>query len=102
MPSFSLETPEQLRRTLAERVRTLRLARGFKQSTLAERSGVSLASLRRFEDTGKVSLESLLALAFALNRLDDFASVLEPPPARSMAELEALEAKPKPRLRGRI
>ncbi len=101
MDGFSLQTPEQVRQTLAARTRALRLAKGWKQITLAERSGVSLASLRRFEDSGRISLESLLELAFALNRLDDFASLLEPPRASSLAELEAAEERT-PRKRGRI
>ena len=86
---------------LARRLRELRLAKGWKQSTLADRSGVSLASLRRFEGSGKVSLQSLLKLVFALGRLDDFEAVLEPPAASSIAELEAREAKPT-RQRGRL
>ena len=71
------------------------------QTTLAERSGVSLASLRRFEESGRISLESLLDLAFALHRLDDFESLLKPPPARSIAELEEAEKRPE-RKRGRL
>jgi transcriptional regulator with XRE-family HTH domain len=98
--SFSLTTPEQVAATLATRVRALRLAQGWKQVTLAERSGVTVASLRRFESSGKVSLQNLLALAFALYRLDDFDSVLKPPAARSIAELEAREKRPQ-RQRGR-
>jgi HTH-type transcriptional regulator / antitoxin HipB len=101
MDRFSLVTPEQVSKTLAARVRALRLARGWKQSTLAKRSGVSLASLRRFEESGKVSLQSLLDVAFALNRLDDFDSLLQPPSASSIAELEAAEKHP-PRKRGRV
>jgi transcriptional regulator with XRE-family HTH domain len=101
MSGFSLETPESVSKTLAARVKALRLARGWKQSTLAERSGVSLASLRRFEDSGKVSLQSLLDIAFALNRLDDFNALFQPPPASSIAELEAREERPQ-RKRGRI
>lgn len=101
MDGFSLLTPEQAGKRLAERIRALRLARGWKQSTLAKRSGVSLASLRRFEESGKVSLQSLLDLAFALNRLDDFDDLLQPPPASSIAELEAAEERA-PRKRGRI
>jgi HTH-type transcriptional regulator / antitoxin HipB len=97
---FSLETPEQVAEQLASRVRALRLALGWKQRTLAERSGVTLASLRRFESTGKVSLDNLLALAFALYRLDDFGSVFQPPEAASIAELEAAESQPR-RQRGR-
>jgi transcriptional regulator with XRE-family HTH domain len=102
MVAFSLETPLEMRRTLAARLRALRLARGWKQATLAARSGVSLASLRRFETSGgKVSLESLLKLAFALDRLDDFDDLLLPPPAASIAELEAAEKRPA-RKRGRV
>ena len=101
MDGFSLATPEQVSRILAERLRALRLARGWKQATLAERSGVSLASLRRFEESGRVSLESLLDLAFALNRLDDFDALFQAPRASSLAELEAGEERPA-RKRGRI
>jgi transcriptional regulator with XRE-family HTH domain len=89
--NYSLETPERTSRDLAGRARALRLGRGWKQTTLAERSGVSLASLRRFESSGKVSLESLLRIAFALDRLGDFTGVLQPPRAASIAELEARE-----------
>jgi len=101
MDRFSLETPEQVSQKLAARAKALRLARGWKQITLAERSGVSLASLRRFEDSGKISLQSLLDLAFALNRLDDFEALLQPPPASSIAELERAE-KRHVRKRGRV
>jgi HTH-type transcriptional regulator / antitoxin HipB len=101
MNGFSLETPETVSRTLASRVRELRLARGWKQATLAQRSGVSLASLRRFEESGRVSLQHLLELAFALNRLDDFNALFQGPPASSLAELEAAEERPT-RKRGRI
>ena len=101
MNGFSLETPETVTRTLASRLKELRLARGWKQLTLAQRSGVSLASLRRFEESGRVSLQNLLELVFALNRLDDFEPLLQGPRAASLAELEAGEKRPT-RKRGRI
>lgn len=86
---FGLSTPEEIAQKLAVKIRTLRLAQNWKQTTLAKRSGVTLASLRRFEHTGKVSLQNLLKLSFALRRLDDFESLLQLPPAESIAELEA-------------
>lgn len=101
MDGFSLATPEQVSMTLASRLRELRLTRGWKQATLAQRSGVSLASLRRFEESGRVSLQNLLDLAFALNRLDDFDALLLAPRASSLAELETGEERPA-RKRGRI
>ena len=101
MNGFSLKTPAQVSTTSAARIKELRLARGWKQATLAQRSGVSLASLRRFEESGLVSLQNLLDLAFALNRLDDFDALFQAPQASSLAELEAGEKRPT-RKRGRI
>jgi len=98
---FSLTTPEKVRATLAHRLRKLRLAKGWRQVTLAKRSGVSLASLRRFESSGRVSLGNLLKLAFALGRLDDFDALLREPEASTMAELEG-RAEKRERQRGRI
>jgi transcriptional regulator with XRE-family HTH domain len=93
-------TLEETERRLAERVRVLRLFAGWKQATLAERSGVTLASLRRFEGTGKASLTNLMRLVHALGRLDEFDELLKPPAARSLAELEARTSRPLPK-RGR-
>lgn len=60
---------------LAQRHRALRKQHQWSQAELAERSGVSLGSLKRFERTGKISLESLLKLSHTLNRLSDFDNV---------------------------
>lgn len=54
------------------RHKAIRKTFGWSQVELSERSGVSLGSLKRFERTGQISLESLLMLAHVLNRLDDF------------------------------
>ncbi len=98
---YSLHTPEDIARQWADKIRHLRLDRGWKQSTLAQRAGVSLASLRRFETSGQGSLKNVLRLIFALGRIDDLATVLEPPPARSIDELERMRDAPK-RQRGSV
>lgn len=95
--AYSFWTPEEMARDLAGKVRQVRLARKWKQSTLAERSGVTLASLRRFERTGQISLGNLLKLSFALGRLDDFGLLLRAPEAGSVRELEARVSMPKPK-----
>jgi transcriptional regulator with XRE-family HTH domain len=52
-----------------------RLHRNLTQEGLANKSGVSLGSLKRFETTGKIAFESLLKLAVVLECLDDFAAI---------------------------
>ncbi len=62
---------------LKEQLKTRRLELGFTQEALAQRSGVSLASLRKFEQKGLISLESFLKLTMVLACLQDFVCALE-------------------------
>ncbi len=62
----------------AQKVRAARKQLKLSQAQLAERSGVSLGSIKRFELTGKISFESLLKLAQILGRLSEFESLFEP------------------------
>lgn len=91
--NYSLHTPEEISQTLAARLKELRLLKRWKRRTLAERSGVTEASLKRFEQTGKVSMENFLKLVFALGRLDEIETLLRPAAARSIKELEQQEQK---------
>jgi len=89
-----LLSPAQAQRAIADRLRATRLAMGLKQKTLAERAGVTLATLRRFEQHGEISLKYLVRICHVLGRLDEFDNLFKPPAASSMAELEARVAKP--------
>jgi transcriptional regulator with XRE-family HTH domain len=70
MDKLVWETAEELDKELAKRVRNIRKRRSISQERLAAMSGVSYASIKRFESTGQISLVSLTKLAMALN-LDD-------------------------------
>lgn len=65
-------TPKTVRQGMALRLKTLRKLMGYTQHELAQRSGVSYASVKRFEQTGDISLVHLLKLANVLNRLNEF------------------------------
>ncbi len=79
MNKYSVDKlPRDVRIEIAHKHKKLRKQKGLSQIDLAERSGVSLGSLKRFETKGQVSLESLLKLVFVLGRLSDFESVLKP------------------------
>ena len=79
MNKYSIDKlPGDVRLELAHKHKKLRKRKGLSQIELAERSGVSLGSLKRFETKGQISLESLLKLVFVLGRLSDFETVLKP------------------------
>ncbi|MCL2821209.1 MAG: helix-turn-helix domain-containing protein [Oscillospiraceae bacterium] len=54
---------------------------------LAELSGVSFGSVRRFEETGEISLMSLLKIAIVLDSADEFAQLFEVQEPRSIMEI---------------
>jgi transcriptional regulator with XRE-family HTH domain len=72
MLDINLKTPKDVRAAIAAQAKEKRLALNLSQKELAELSGVSLGSLKRFETTGLVSLASLLEIALVLKCLADF------------------------------
>jgi hypothetical protein len=73
-----IKTPRTVLKNTALKVRDLRRQKKYSQSELADRSGVSLGSLKRFEATGLISLESFLKLIHLLDRLEEFDAILQP------------------------
>ena len=64
-----LITPAKAQKKLAESTRARRLQMELTQVGLAERAGVPLATLRKFEQKGSISLESFLKLQMVLGGL---------------------------------
>ena len=77
MAAMMLISPQEVVFGLAKRAQKKRLSLNFSQKTLAERSGVSLASLKVFERSGKISLESLLKIALVLDSLEEFTALFK-------------------------
>ena len=85
--SFTLYAPTELAEQIAERVREVRLARGWTQAHLAERTGIPLPTYRQFERTGQVSLERLIAVTGALGRAAEWELMFRPHAPKSLDEL---------------
>lgn len=63
---------------VAERVQERRLLMELTQEGLAERAGVPLATLRKFEQKGAISLESLLKLLMVVGGMEELIDALKP------------------------
>lgn len=73
------------------------------QAGLAERSGVALPTLRKFEQQSVISLESFLKLLMVVGGLEEVVRALEPVTEKfsSIDEVLAANASTKQRKRGR-
>lgn len=74
---IALMNIEQAQKRLAHNARLARLARRLTQAQLAERAGVSLATLRKFERSGIISLVSYLKLQIILGGLQRIVAASE-------------------------
>ncbi len=88
MGKYSInKLPSDILISTAQNVATLRKELKWTQQDLADRSGVSYGSIKRFERLGKISFEALLKIAEALNRLDEFETLLLPNDNQRLKEL---------------
>ena len=74
MLSF-LKTPNDIENEIKIKFKQKRKFLKLSQKELSIKSGISLGSLKRFEQTGKISFSSLLQLAVVLECLDDFSNI---------------------------
>ncbi len=93
-------SPGGIAKAIAARLKARRLQNGWSRKTLANRAGVNLWSLKRFEVSGQIAFESLIKLAIVLGDIGDFEGLFaarQKAPA-SMDELEKFN--PPRRVRG--
>ena len=81
IPPFRVRNPNHLIREIGGRIRSHRLARGWTQAELAERSGISLSTLKLLEREGKGSLQRLAKVAVILNLDGELRELFSSPPA---------------------
>ncbi|MFT4833405.1 MAG: transcriptional regulator with XRE-family HTH domain [Marinoscillum sp.] len=75
---MNFKIPSEIQHGIAQRARQRRKDLKLSQEDLATKSGVSFGSVKRFERTGKIALESLLKLAMVMDGLSEFDQLLLP------------------------
>ncbi|MBL9208036.1 MAG: helix-turn-helix transcriptional regulator [Opitutaceae bacterium] len=100
---LSLKTESDVLREVADSVRAQRVALNWRQEDLATRSGVSIATLRRFERTGQIGFLGLAKLLVTLGLADQLLAGLKHREAapRSMEAFLAPTQTRRPRQRVR-
>ena len=66
------KTPNEIAKSLAEKIKQQRKKLKISQENLAQKSGVSLGSIKRFETKYEISLQSFIKIAIALDLDSDF------------------------------
>ncbi len=82
-----MHTPKELSQIIAGNVRKRRKAQKLSMQRMAEKAGVSLGSLKRFENTGEIALVSLLKIAIVLDCAELFEELFAKKEITSIQEI---------------
>nr|WP_317355051.1 helix-turn-helix transcriptional regulator [uncultured Agathobacter sp.] len=81
------KTWTEINNDIAQKIVRLRKRKKITQKQLAARSGVSLGSLKRFEQIGEISLQSLTKIAIALDVENELEGLFDNVPFASIEEV---------------
>ena len=72
---FSLTSPVDVMISVAQRAKALRLEQNITQQELADKVGIAVGTVKRFEKSGEIQFNHLLRIAIILGRLEEFFDV---------------------------
>ena len=85
--NITSKTWTEINNDIAQKIVRLRKRKKITQKQLAARSGVSLGSLKRFEQSGEISLQSLKKIAIALDMENELEGLFDNVPFASIEEV---------------
>lgn len=80
----NFSSPVAVQRKIGRQFQAKRLAQNLTQAALSEKSGVSLGTLRRFEQEGEISLKHLVLLVMSLNLAQELEGLFRPEPVKDL------------------
>jgi transcriptional regulator with XRE-family HTH domain len=87
MEGYIWETPTEINIGIAKRIKNIRKRRKITQKQLANRCNVSYGSLKKFEQTGEISLISLTKIAMELGLTGELKALFTQPAYLNIEEV---------------
>jgi len=91
MDTFIWEKPEEIDKKLAERIKMVRKQKYITQEELSILCGVSYGSVKRFEQSGRITLLSLTKIVMALGCTDELRNLFTKMPYWDMQEMFSIK-----------
>ena len=87
LSNYTLDNADDIAKALADDFRKRRIEKNLTREQVAEKSGVALSNLVRFEQKGLISLKNLIGLAMAMGYTSEVKSLFAEPKYSTMEEL---------------
>lgn len=90
LDSFAFENADDVAMKLAHDFRARRIEKNMTREQVAEKCGVALSNIVRFEQKGLISLANLIGIAMALEYTAEVKGIFEQPKYSTMEELSQI------------
>lgn len=87
LDNYTLDNADDIAMKLATDFRTRRIEKNLTRNQVAEKSGVPVSNIIRFEQKGLISLKNLIGIAMAMEYISEIKSIFEQPKYSTMEEL---------------
>ena len=87
LDNYILDNPDDIAKRMANDFRKRRIEKNLTREQVAEKSGVALSNIVRFEQKGLISLKNLIGIAMALHYSSEMKSIFAEPKYATMEEL---------------
>ena len=90
LESYTFDNADDIARALAEDFRKRRVEKNLTREQVAEKSGVAVSNIVRFEQKGLVSLKDLISIAMAMGYTSEVKNIFSEPKYSTMEELSQI------------
>ena len=87
LENYTLDTVDEIAKGIAEDFRKRRIEKNLTREQVAEKSGIALANIVRFEQKGLISLKNLIGIAMAMEYTSEVKNIFSEPKYSTMEEL---------------
>ncbi len=87
LENYILDNADDIARGLADDFRKRRVEKNLTREQVAEKSGVAVSNIVRFEQKGLISLKNLIGIAMAVGYTSEIKSIFSEPKYSTMEEL---------------
>ena len=102
LENYMLDNPDDIARGIADDFRKRRIEKNITREEVAEKSGVAVSNIIRFEQKGLISLKNLIGIAMALGYTYELRKNSGQPKYPTMDELLPIRKKKKKKKAHRI
>ena len=91
LDNYLHDNPDEIAKEMANDFRRRRIEKNMTREQVADKSGVVVSNITRFEQKGLISLKNLIGIAMALEYMSEIRHVFSQPKYSTMEELQQIK-----------